>query len=85
MGFDKYWDRGGRWVGGFFFGGSLHLSRPLCCLLFLLLLLVAVATDISYGKVVGAILTTVAVTPDGAAKSLAGWIETSGVNKTGQY
>lgn len=40
-----------------FFGGPLYLSRPLCCFLFLLMLSVATATGISYGKVVGAILT----------------------------
>lgn len=44
-----------------FFDGPLHLSRPLCCFLFLLMLSVATttatATGISYGKVVGAILT----------------------------
>ena len=39
------------------FWWSLHPSRPLCCFLFSLLLSVATAIGISYGKVVGAILT----------------------------
>ena len=40
-----------------FFSGPSYLSRPLCCFLFLLLLSVTTTTGISYGRMVGAILT----------------------------
>lgn len=86
-GVDKCWDRGGNgpWVGEFFLvvlaseSSALLFSflvAAVCCYCYWYFLWEGGWSDTDV---------TVAVTPDVAAKPLAEWVETFGMDKTGQY